>query len=441
MSGYTTGSANELTSDGVWNYAFDKNGNVISKTNISTGEVFNYGYDNKNRLVSAKDTTTGGVQMRATYVYDALGQRLEKDVWTQSSRSTTTTRFAYDRSEIWADLNASNALQTRYVRGDRVLELLARIVSGTAAWFLADRMGSVRNVVDNTGAIIDTITYDGYGNIVNESNPANGGQYKYDGYRYDSETGLYYLLLRYYDIVTGRWFSQDLIGLSADDINLYMYTYNNSTNHLDPSGSTSVCCLREEPPERSRPIDTSKWKQVKEECCKLKKKIECKGLTPEPMPTRKTKPEILGLTYCEKDAGVAIKVYPPKGGIGDPSRDDCFRACIYQHEEYHRKMIDMCCPEICKCYPDNTFDIGYGGDPITERIWECPAYIAGLYCLQQMIEEIEAEAEKKKAKKHPTCSRAVLRNALAQLKKQARKICNKDLPEPITLPKLECRKK
>ena len=171
MTGYATGPANELTSDGTWDYFYDKNGNQIGKRNPSTGEVFSYGYDNRNRLVSAQDTTTSGVQMQATYVYDALGQRIEKDVWTQSGGSTTTNRFAYDGSKIWADLSSANAIQTRYVRGDQVLELLAQIVSGTAAWFLMDRIGSVRNVVDGTGALIDTITYDGYGNITNETSP------------------------------------------------------------------------------------------------------------------------------------------------------------------------------------------------------------------------------------------------------------------------------
>ena len=58
MTGYATGPANELTSDGTWNYFYDKNGNLIGKMNISTGEVFSYGYDNRNRLISAQDTTT-----------------------------------------------------------------------------------------------------------------------------------------------------------------------------------------------------------------------------------------------------------------------------------------------------------------------------------------------------------------------------------------------
>ncbi len=237
MPGYTTGPANDLTSDGIWNYYHDKNGNLVGKSNINTGETWTYAYDNRNRLTSATQTTSAGLQMQATYVYNALGQRIEKDV-TQNG-STVVTRFAYDRGEIWADLDATNGLQTRYVRGERVLELLARIASGTAAWVLADRMGSVRNVTDDTGAVIDTIAYDGYGNITSETNAANGGQYKYDGYRYDSETGLYRSdpsTGRYYDPLTGKWFNPDPIRFLADDINLYRYVKNAPVIFVDPFG-------------------------------------------------------------------------------------------------------------------------------------------------------------------------------------------------------------
>ena len=235
MAGYSTNPANELASDGTWDYLYDKNGNIVSKTNISTGEAFSFGYNNRNQLVTAQNTTTSGVQMQATYVYDAVGQRIEKDVWTLSAG--TTTRFAYDGSQIWADMTSSNALQTRYLRGEEVLELLARIVSGTATWLLGDRMGSVRNAVDNTGLVIDTITYDGYGNIMHETSPANGGGYKAFGYRFDNETGWLQPdpSRRIYDPVTGRWISQDPLGLGPDT-DPYRYVKNAPTNAIDPSG-------------------------------------------------------------------------------------------------------------------------------------------------------------------------------------------------------------
>ena len=79
-------------------------------------------------------------------------------------------------------------MRERYLRGDSLLWLPAGPISagGTAAWLLPDRMGSVRNVVDNTGAVIDIIVYDGFGNVVSESDPGNGGTYLWDGYRFDA---------------------------------------------------------------------------------------------------------------------------------------------------------------------------------------------------------------------------------------------------------------
>ena len=92
MTGYTTGQANELTSDGTWGYYYDLNGNRVAKINPSTGEAWAYAYDNRNRLVAAQDVSSAGVQIQATYMYDALGKRIEKDV--AQSGVTTTTRFA-----------------------------------------------------------------------------------------------------------------------------------------------------------------------------------------------------------------------------------------------------------------------------------------------------------------------------------------------------------
>jgi len=45
MSGYVTGVANRLLSDGTWNYHYDAAGNITSKTNSQTGETWTYSYD------------------------------------------------------------------------------------------------------------------------------------------------------------------------------------------------------------------------------------------------------------------------------------------------------------------------------------------------------------------------------------------------------------
>src|SRR5207247_6326809 len=134
-SGYTTGSGNEMTNDGTWTYSYDAEGNLTKKSKGTNAETWTYGYDNANHMVWAKDSATdgGAATTLATYVYDALRNRIEKDVWTLQPGTTTITRFGYDGIEIWVDLTSGNALQTRYIHGDAVDQLFARISSGGTA--------------------------------------------------------------------------------------------------------------------------------------------------------------------------------------------------------------------------------------------------------------------------------------------------------------------
>jgi hypothetical protein len=173
-SGYVTGTDNELLSDGTWNYTYDSEGNLTGKTRISDGLTWAYGYDNLNRMTSAVERAAGGALLeQVTYVYDVFGNRIEEDVYTPLG-GTAVTRFAYDGGEVWADLNDNDALQTRYLHGDAVDQLFARIsAGGTAGWYLTDRQGSVRDVTDATGVVQDHIDYDGFGNVVSETNPAS----------------------------------------------------------------------------------------------------------------------------------------------------------------------------------------------------------------------------------------------------------------------------
>ena len=78
--------------------------------------------------------------------------------------------------------------------------------------------------------------YDGFGNLLNETNPANGDRFKFTGREYDATTGLQYNRARYYDPSTGRWISQDPLGLDSGDTNLYRYVGNRPTIATDPLG-------------------------------------------------------------------------------------------------------------------------------------------------------------------------------------------------------------
>ena len=116
-------------------------------------------------------------------------------------------------------------------------ELFARINSGgLAAWYLADRLGSVRDLVSASGAVIDHLDYDVFGNITSESSSSNGDRYKWTGRELDIATGLQYNRARVYDSSTGRFEAQDPVAFAGGDTNVYRYTHNNPANGTDPSG-------------------------------------------------------------------------------------------------------------------------------------------------------------------------------------------------------------
>src|SRR5438445_3738044 len=221
---YVVGTANEVSSDANNTYNYDNEGNLLEKTSKSDASYWLYVHDNRNHLTEADQYNVSNVlQQKVVLKYDAFGNRIEKDVTVGST--TTTTRFALDgwnpalraegsaRWNVWADLNGSNSLTRRYLRGDKVDQLLARLDSGTAYWQLTDRLGSIRTIIDNSAAVKDQITYDGWGNAT-QTNGSFGGRYFWVGREFDSETGLEYNRARYYDPTTGRWISQDPLGLA-----------------------------------------------------------------------------------------------------------------------------------------------------------------------------------------------------------------------------------
>src|SRR5262249_25128395 len=143
MAGYGRGTGNELTTDGTWTYTYDAEGDLTQKSKGSGLETWYFTYDHNNRMLTARDTSNGTTNtVTATYTYDALGRLVQEDEW-QSGGSTINTRFAQDEKEqVWAELNGSNVVQTRYFRQDGVNQYVACIDAGGAlSFFQADRLG------------------------------------------------------------------------------------------------------------------------------------------------------------------------------------------------------------------------------------------------------------------------------------------------------------
>ena len=89
--------------------------------------------------------------------------------------------------------------------------------------------------------------YDAWGNctiILNTSGYGSRNPFRYRGYYFDSDLGMYYLTTRYYDPKTGRFINADSIEYLKPDkingLNLYAYCGNNPIMYVDLYGHDPV---------------------------------------------------------------------------------------------------------------------------------------------------------------------------------------------------------
>jgi RHS repeat-associated protein len=210
---------------------------------VSTTATWTYGWDNLNRMVGVKEVTTTGTQLSVSYSYDVLNNRVEDDTWKASTGTTLTVRHAFDGNNIWADVTTTNTLLARYVYGDGVDQVWARAVpagqpNSGVAWYLTDREGSVRDIMDSSSVIQDHIDYDGYGNATHTTISFADRQ-GYAGGQTDLNTGWIQFGGRWYRPSTGDWASEDPIGFRSGDQNLYRYVGNDATDQVDPTGNAA----------------------------------------------------------------------------------------------------------------------------------------------------------------------------------------------------------
>ncbi|QDU60276.1 tRNA(Glu)-specific nuclease WapA precursor [Planctomycetes bacterium Pan216] len=234
-SDFVVGANNRLLNDGTYSYTYDNEGNLITKTEIAPGDVTTFTYDHLNRLVAVEERTSGGIiTSEVEYTYDVLGRRIAKSVNGQS------THVIYDGENAWADTDATGTVTARYLMGESLDELVARWKPGDGtAWYLVDHLGTVRDLADATGAIVNHLDYTAFGQIIAQTNPGHADRFSFTGREFDAESGLYHYRARAYDAALGRFLQQDPLSFDAGDANLYRYVSNAPTIYTDPTGKAA----------------------------------------------------------------------------------------------------------------------------------------------------------------------------------------------------------
>ena len=307
--------ANQLTNDGTFSYTYDANGNQLTKTDTSTSQVVaTYTYSPENQLIAATTPT-----MTATYRYDGLGRRIQKDV------NGVQTRYVYDQEDLLLEFTGTNVLQARWLHGAGIDEPLQmeRDTDSNGAFsaterftYHADGLGSIMELTDSTGTVIRSYYYDAFGQIANQTgtlvNP-----YTYTGREYDAETGTYHNRWRTLDPLTGRFLQEDPIGFEGG-VNFYEYAANNPVNATDPFGL----------------YGTNSCEYYKKRCS-----------------------EAGGVYYCVQAEFFCNQF--PKYADPNPKKDDDF--------EGWSRCVRQCLQECDSKFIDDTCSIGHKPDPKTDE--------------------------------------------------------------------------
>lgn len=202
------------------------NGELQSKT--VSGQTTTYTYDVLGNLLAV--TLSDGTQIE--YIVDGQNRRIGKKV-----NGTLVQGFLYQNQlNPVAELDGAGNVGARFVYGSR-FNVPDYIVKGGVTYrILSDHLGSPRLIVDTTtGAIVQRMDYDEFGNVILDTNP--GFQpFGFAGGLYDQHTKLVRFGLRDYDAETGRWTSKDPILFAGGDPNLYGYVLNDPMNFIDPNG-------------------------------------------------------------------------------------------------------------------------------------------------------------------------------------------------------------
>ena len=240
---------------------YDNYGNIVSKN----GKTYTYGDEKwKDLLTKVGDTTITydaqgnptsylghtltwekGRQLKSfdntQYTYNANGIRTSKTV------DGIKHEYILDGSKILREAWSGNTLIPMYDNEDNVCGI---IYNDVPYYFFKNLQGDVIAIVSKDAQIVAKYSYDAWGVCTISQDSSDCGiatvnPFRYRGYYYDSEIGLYYLQSRYFNPSVGRFINADEIvnlgvGRSIPCFNLFTYAENTPISMIDENGYAAI---------------------------------------------------------------------------------------------------------------------------------------------------------------------------------------------------------
>ena len=169
------------------------------------------------------------VDTTATFVYNENGLRVQKTV------NGVVTKYTLHSKNVVHMTQSSNNLHFFYDAQNKPAVVVYNDIPYS---YIKNLQGDIVAILDSTGTPVVNYVYDAWGrpiscsgimaNTLGKINP-----FRYRGYVYDEETGLYYLRSRYYVSANARFLNADIMFTN----NLFAYCSNNVINCTDPMGT------------------------------------------------------------------------------------------------------------------------------------------------------------------------------------------------------------
>ena len=243
--------------------AWDNNGRQTSQLSNPAAN-YKLEYDYEGRL---REGWAGGANDKMIAKYTPGGARVYKErIWSDDidykHKYIVDIAGKLPKILVVLDANNNDAVIKKYIHAqDQVIaqhdiindtSTPPEVVSDNLYFYLHDRLGSVRQIIDTNGDVVNAYTYDPWGlpiesatdNTIGKETKENiSNLYQFANYIYDAEIKMYYCNAREYDPILARFTSTDpVLGTFENPMTLHAYLYcvNDPVNKWDPSGKSGI---------------------------------------------------------------------------------------------------------------------------------------------------------------------------------------------------------